>query len=55
MMASIARFFIVSVAYGVALSIAVMQLLFVGLCFLLGLAFILIAFPIYVIKQTLFR
>jgi hypothetical protein len=32
-----------------------MQLLFVGLCFLLGLAFILIAFPIYVIKQMLFR
>lgn len=55
MMALIARFFIVSVAYGVALSIAVMQLLFVGLCFLLGLAFILIAFPIYVIKQTLFK
>ena len=55
MMALIARFFIVSVAYGVALSIAVMQLLFVGLCFLLGLAFILIAFPIYVIKQLLFR
>lgn len=55
MMALIARFFIASVAYGVALSIAVMQLLFVGLCFLLGLVFILIALPIFVIKQTLFR
>lgn len=55
MMASIARFFIVSVAYGVALSIAVLQVLFVGLCFLLGLAFILIAFPLFVIKRTFFR
>lgn len=55
MMALIAQFFIVSVAYGVALSIAVMQVLFVGLCFLLGLVFILIAFPIFVIKQLLFK
>jgi len=52
-MASIAQFFIVSVAYCVALSIAVMQLLFVGLCFLLGLVIILVMFPVYFIKHTL--
>ena len=55
MMALLARFFIASVAYGVALLIAVLQVLFVGLCFLLGLAFILIAFPIFVVKQTLLK
>jgi len=53
MMESIARFFIVSVAFGVALLIAVLQVLFAGLCFLLGLAFILIAFPIFVIRERL--
>ena len=50
MMALIARFFIVSVAYGLALLTAVTQLFFVGLCFLLGLATILIALPFYVIR-----
>jgi hypothetical protein len=55
MMVLIARFFIVSIAYGMALLIAVMQLLFVGLCFLLGLAFILIAFPLFAIKQVFFK
>lgn len=55
MMALIARFFIVSVAYGLALLTAVTQLLFVGLCFLLGLVIILIMFPVYFIKYILHR
>ena len=38
MKVSIAQFFIVSVAYGVALLTAVLQVLFAGLCFSLGLA-----------------
>jgi hypothetical protein len=53
MMASIAQFFIVSVAYCVALLIAVTQLLFAGLCFLLGLVIILLMFPAYFIKHIL--
>ena len=55
MMALIARFFIVSVAYGLALLTAVTQLLFVGLCFLLGLVIILIMFPVYFIKHILHK
>lgn len=54
-MASIAIYLFAAIGYGIAFLIAVLQLLFVVLCFLLGLAFILIAFPIYVIKQTLFK
>jgi hypothetical protein len=50
MMALIARFFIVSVAYGLALLTAVTQLLFVGLCFLLGLVTISIALPFFVLR-----
>jgi hypothetical protein len=49
MMALTARFFIVSVAYGLALLTAVTQLLFVGLCFLLGLVTTLMALPFFVI------
>ena len=55
MMVLIARFFIVSIAYGMALLIAVMQLLFVGLCFLLGLGIILIMFPVLFIKHILLK
>jgi hypothetical protein len=55
MITLIARFFIASVAYCVALLIAVTQLLFVGLCFLLGLGMLLIMFPVYFIKHTLFK
>jgi hypothetical protein len=55
MMALIARFFIVSVAYGLALLTAVTQLLFVGLCFLLGLVIILAMFPVYFIKHILHK
>ena len=51
----IARFFIQSVAFGVALLIAVTQILLVGLCFLLGLVTLLAVTPIYVIKQILFK
>jgi hypothetical protein len=53
MMALIARFFIVSVAYGLALLTAVTQFLFAGLCFLLGLGIILVMFPVFFIRYIL--
>ena len=54
-MVSIATYLFAAIGYGIAFLIAVLQLLLVVLVFLLGLAFVLIAFPIYVIKQTLFK
>lgn len=53
MMALIARFFIVGIAYGIAFAIAVLQVLFASSLVLLGLVFTTILIPFVVLKRVL--